>query len=151
MRKRRELILGLALVLIVTACGKEEKPFQSNQETTPMTADKVKQEGREAALAAAIYMAQEKEQYQKSVEAKLDEFSEKINLLVAKADKIGTDSKARYRDAIEKLNEQTKAAREKLEEIKATSTERWKDLKSGMNDAVEDLKKSYEEAVSRFT
>ena len=104
----------------------------------------------EALETTKTYFRQEKERYQKEVEATLNELNDKIKDLQSKAEQAGTDTKAKYNEIIEGLREKQEEAQNKLNDLKSKSADAWEDIKSGMDAALENLKNSYNDAVSHF-
>ncbi|MBW6502804.1 apolipoprotein A1/A4/E family protein [bacterium] len=84
------------------------------------------------------------------IESSLNEWGEEIEKIRAKADKLGTETRSKYREQIEDLRARQETARKKLEDLKRTGGEAWEDLRSGAEAALDELKKGVEGAVSRL-
>lgn len=93
---------------------------------------------------------EDKETYQKKIEARIDQLSAKIKELTAKVESRQAESKAEYYQQIENLKERKQKARQQLETIKKSSTEAWQTLKGGLDDAVSDLQNAFERASEKF-
>jgi TolA-binding protein len=147
-KMKRVLFLPTAILLLVlpTACG-EKKESTGEQRAT--TAD-VKKEAKEAVGTAISYTQQQKEEYQKQLEAKIREYDRKLEDLKAKAEKMEKKTKAEAQRELEDLRQKGEAAKKKLEGMKSAGSKAWEDLKSGMDAAMEDLEKSFSRMVSRF-
>jgi Na+-transporting methylmalonyl-CoA/oxaloacetate decarboxylase gamma subunit len=75
--KRVLLFMSLACLamILVAACGKKEEPPQVKK---PVTEEKVRKEVKEAIQTAMAYTEQQKEEYQKTINAQLDEMQKKL-------------------------------------------------------------------------
>ncbi|MBE0568847.1 MAG: hypothetical protein IH577_04140 [Deltaproteobacteria bacterium] len=91
-----------------------------------------------------------REHYQEKIESRLDEWGDEIEKLRHKADQLGEDAKARFREQIEDLRARQGTARRKLEEMKKAGGEAWGDLREGAESALDDLKKAVDSAVSKL-
>jgi uncharacterized coiled-coil DUF342 family protein len=91
-----------------------------------------------------------KEHYQEKIESTLNEWSEEIEKIRKKADKLGADAKGKYMEQIKDLRAKQETARKKLEDMKRTSGEAWEDLRNGAEGAIDELKKGIEEAVAKL-
>ncbi|RJP65891.1 MAG: coiled coil domain-containing protein [Candidatus Abyssobacteria bacterium SURF_17] len=94
--------------------------------------------------------SQERKAYREKMEAQLKEWSAKIDLLKAKADKAGAEAKIEYHQRINELRQKKEIMRGRLEELKEASGEAWDSLKSGVQKARDDLKKGVESAIAKF-
>ena len=145
--KKIEFMLAVFVPLFfMTSCSKETPEKGEIQ----VSSEDVKRETGKALETTKTYFRQEKERYQKEVEATLSELNDKIKDLQSKAEQAGTDTKAKYNEIIEELRKKQEEAQSKLNDIKSKSVDAWKDNKSGMDAALENLKKSYNDAVSHF-
>ncbi len=91
-----------------------------------------------------------KEEYQKKLQAQLDEWGPEIDKLKAVADKAKTGLQGEYYKELEDLRSQQLTAQKKLHELKGASGEAWGDLKEGIEGAWDSLSKAVKSAVSRF-
>ncbi len=91
-----------------------------------------------------------REHYQQKIESRLDEWGDEIEKLRQKADQLGEDAKARFREQVEDLRGRQGAARRKLEEMKKAGGDAWGDLREGADSALDDLKKAVDSAVSKL-
>ncbi len=91
-----------------------------------------------------------REIYQEKVETTLQEWGREIESLRKKADKLGTEAKARYREQIKDLHARQEAAGKKLEELKRSGGEAWEDLRKGADKALDELKKDVEDAIAKM-
>jgi len=91
-----------------------------------------------------------KEAYEKKLQAQLDEWSAKIEVLKAKADKVKADARVDYSKQLEELRIKKNAANAKLAELKKAGDEAWEDLKTGVESAWDSLGKAVKAAAARF-
>lgn len=91
-----------------------------------------------------------KEAYEKKLQAQLDEWSAKIDLLKAKADSAEADTQLAYYKEIEELSSMQQTAKSKLKQLKESGGDTWEDLKAGMDSAWSSLSSAVKSAVSRF-
>ena len=89
----------------------------------------------------------DKKAYEKKLEAQLNEWNAKIDVLKAKADKAGADAKLKYEETIDKLEQKRDEAKDKLEEIKQEGENTWEDIKNATEDIVSDLDSRLEAAI----
>ncbi|MCH7499786.1 MAG: coiled coil domain-containing protein [Nitrospinae bacterium] len=91
-----------------------------------------------------------KEEYQKKLQAQLDEWGPEIDKLKAVADKAKTGLQGEYYKEIEDLRSKQQTAQKKLHELKGASGEAWGDLKEGIETAWGTLGDALKLAASRF-
>ncbi|MCC2641006.1 MAG: uncharacterized protein K0S45_1419 [Nitrospira sp.] len=113
-------------------------------------ADRMVRDTKEAMEATRQYTIQQKEAFQKVIQAELKEMQVKITELQKKTSVASVKARDEMQKAIQDLEEKKKEANKKLEEVNASTTSAWSKLKDGMATAVEDLKKSYKEALSKL-
>jgi molecular chaperone DnaK (HSP70) len=91
-----------------------------------------------------------KKTYQEKIEEQLKELANKIEVLVAKAEKAKEDAKEKYAPQIEALRAKQESVRQTLEGLKEPGGAAWNDLKKGIDSAISDLKAAVQNAVARF-
>jgi len=91
-----------------------------------------------------------KEAYQRKLEAQLDEWDAKLDLLSAKARNATADARISYETELDRLQSRRAAARQKLEELGKRSEDAWEDLKDGAEKAWDEMGKAIERLASRF-
>jgi multidrug resistance efflux pump len=91
-----------------------------------------------------------KHEYQKKLQAQLNEWSAEIDKLRAKADKAEADVKLDYQKQIANLKSLKNEADKKMAELNNASDEAWQDLKAGTDKAWNSLGKALHSATSRF-
>jgi hypothetical protein len=116
----------------------------------PVSAEDLRREVRDALEAAKAYTFQQKDEYQRRLEALTRELDERIDDLRDRAEAVGAEARKEYAQEIEELRQRREAVRQRLARVKSASAEAWEDIKSGVSAALEDLQKAYERARSRF-
>jgi len=91
-----------------------------------------------------------KQAYEEKLQAQFDEWSAKIEVLKAKAEKAGADVKVDYQKTIEDLQKKKTNAKQKLQELHTASDDAWEDLQDGLKGAWSSFGAAIESAVSRF-
>jgi hypothetical protein len=91
-----------------------------------------------------------KQAYEERLRAELDEWTAKIDVLKAKADKAEAGAKLKYYETIEELQSKQVLARDKLRRLHEASGDAWIDLKKGVESAWSDLGDAVRSATSRF-
>lgn len=92
----------------------------------------------------------DKQAYEKKIEARLEEWSAEIDRLTAKASELEADAQLEYNRRIEALKTMQEAAAEKLEELRKSGDDAWEDLKGGVDEAWTKLEEAFLQAKSRF-
>ena len=88
--------------------------------------------------------------FQQKMEAQLDEWSAKIDVLRAKSQKASADAKIQYQQQIEQLRDKKSRAQDKLRELKDASEGAWESLTGGVESAWSEFKNSVDDAMSKF-
>lgn len=140
---------------LFAACGKQaESPIEApqasqdeaSQETT-VSKEEVKKEAAEAIGAAKAYTQQQKDVYQKMIEARLKDLDSRLSQLRAKAQESSSEAKAKLDDEIEELEEKRKAAQKKLVELRETAGHRWNDLKLELDEMLTTLEEKLKDLL----
>lgn len=91
-----------------------------------------------------------RDEFIRSLQAKLEQWNAEIDTLTLKADKVTEDLRQEYHEQIESLKEKQAAARKKIEEIQQAGDSAWEDLKTGAELAWSAMGEAIESARSRF-
>lgn len=91
-----------------------------------------------------------KQAYEERLRAELDEWTAKIDVLKAKADKAEAGAKIKYYETIEELQAKQTLAKDKLRRLHEASDDAWEDLKKGIQSAWSDLGDAVRSATSHF-
>jgi len=109
-----------------------------------------KKEAMNASEESLAYVDQQKDQYQKRIEAQLKEYDQKLDELEAKTGTVEQKARTLLEQQIQSLREKQRAAHMEWEKLSASSGKAWEDIKSGMNSAMDDLARAYHDAASHF-
>jgi archaellum component FlaC len=91
-----------------------------------------------------------RKEYIRKMQAKLEEWDLEIDMLTARAGKVSTDIKNEYHEQIEALKSKQADAREKIEELQCAGEHAWGDLKSGIELSLTAMGEAIDSARSRF-
>ncbi len=131
-------------LIILGACSENKEPDKK------VTGEQLKKEVQEVGSAAVTYTKEKAEEYQKQMEAKIEEYEGKIKDYSNRLKDKGADAKASAQKELDKLKGVQEATKKKLSELKSSSGEAWKDLKKGMEKSMDELKRAFDEAASQF-
>jgi len=90
-------------------------------------------------------LKQQRDDYVRSVEAKLAEFDQKFDGLDARANAMSNPAKRGFKDAIDGLRDQRKAVSSKVDDLKRVSVNSWMSLKPEVDSGLAALERSYEQ------
>lgn len=88
--------------------------------------------------------------YKQKLAAQLKEWSAQINLLEAKVENAGADTKVKRAEALHGLRAKQHAASEKMKELENASGDAWEQAKATADKIWQDLKAGVAEAHSKF-
>jgi hypothetical protein len=91
-----------------------------------------------------------RDQYQKRIQAKLDELGRQISALDARGEAQGDQACQELRKQLKELTQQHQATARQYEELKQEGQEAWKTMKPQMDAALDELGKAYERLSSRL-
>ncbi|PLX99651.1 MAG: coiled coil domain-containing protein [Desulfuromonas sp.] len=91
-----------------------------------------------------------KKSYEERLEAELNEWSAKIDVLKAKAAKTKSDAEINFAEEIERLEAKKAGAKAKLQQLREAGDDAWDDLKAGIEKAWSDLGSAISAATARF-
>jgi len=136
-------VLMIALLLAVHGVS-------FGQQEEKISPEAVKKETGEALDAAKKYTLQQKEEYQKKVEAELGDLSKKIGELKARAVGLKGEAVKSLETQMTDLKKKQKVAEDKLKEYESSSSQALQDLKTGLDNSLKELKKAYDGIVGQF-
>ena len=141
--------VAFSLFLFSTACSRQDEPEEKRGSAT---SENVEQQNGKTPQGKRAKTDQEKEEYQRQIETKLNELEKRIDELQVKAKEAGKEVKDEINKAVNEaeLEKKKEAAKKKLEELKSASADTWDKVKAELDDAVEELEKAYERTVSYF-
>ena len=89
-------------------------------------------------------MKQQRDDYVKSINAKLDEFDQKFDGLDERASAMKGEAKDNFQKDIDQLRDDRKAVARKLDDLKGVSLDSWMTLKGEVDSAMASLEQSYQ-------
>jgi len=95
-------------------------------------------------------MKQQRDDYVKAMEAKLDEFDQKIKGLEERASALNGAAKEDFKKSIDRLREQRNAVAKQLDDVKRVNVESWTTMKNKVDSAMADLEQSYEQISAKY-
>jgi TolA-binding protein len=136
------------LTMLFTSLGCEQKSV--DRAPGKVTPEDVRRDASQAAKTAAEYSQQTKEDFQKKLEAQLNELDAKIAKLREKDSDLKDEAKVNWDRKMAELETKREAARAKLAEVGHSSAEAWKDVQKGAQSAWDDLDKAFRDASREF-
>lgn len=136
----------LLSVAWMAGCG---EPKQSTEGKTDVTAKDIQEETQDVLEATRAFTLQQKKEYQKQIESKLNAYEKKIEQMVSDVETVKQGAEYELDQKIEDLQEKKDDVDKRLAELKSATEETWEDIKVGIDRAMEDLETAYERALSR--
>jgi DNA anti-recombination protein RmuC len=138
----------LMLAGLLTASGCERKP--ADRTPGKVTSEDVRRDAGQAVNTAAEYSQQTKEEFQKSLDARLKELDAEIVKLREKGRDLKDEAKVNWDRKMADLETKRDAARAKLAEVGRSSADAWKDVQKGAQSAWDELDKAFHDASQEF-
>ena len=138
----------LALAGLLAASGCERKP--ADQPPGKVMSEDVRRDAGQAAETAIEYSRQTKEEFQKKLEARLEEVDSEIAELREKGRDLKDQAKPDWDRKMADLETKRDAAGAKLAEVRDASAEAWKDVQKGAQSAWDELDKAFRDASREF-
>ena len=91
----------------------------------------------------------QRDDYVKSMQAKLDEFDKKLDGLDARASKLSGPDKDDVNNMVNQLRDQRKSIASQLDNVKDASPETWPQMKSNVDSQFAMLERSYQEVSKK--
>lgn len=135
----------LAMLLALSVAG---NGFGDDQGQT--SASELKKQAEQTLETAKKLTVQQKELYQKKVEAELRELGDRISELKKKSETVRGEALQELESKFQELKEKQKAAEQKLNELRSSTAQAWQDAKTGLENAVGALKRSYDNVLKQF-
>ena len=115
-----------------------------------VTSEDVRRDAGQAVKTAVDYSQQAKEDFQKNLDARLNELDAKIAKLRDKGRNLKDQAKTNWDQKMAELETKRDAARAKLAEVGHASAEAWKDVQKGVQSAWDELDKAFRNAAQEF-
>lgn len=91
-----------------------------------------------------------RDEYVRKMHAKLDQWNNEIESLVARKDQIEESARAEFGTRLEDLRSRRDAARKQLDQMQQASESAWQDMKAGLELAWDAIAQAVESARSRY-
>ena len=95
-------------------------------------------------------MSKSKEAYRDKMQAELDQYRARIDMLRAKAAESSADARIEYERQLDGLEERRQQMQARLDELGRTSGAAFDDMKKGIASAWHDLGQAVDQAAARF-
>ncbi len=115
------------------------------------TKEEVGNKASEAATAVASYTKEQKEEFQKGMEQKLEELNTKISDLKKASAEKGAQARKETQKTIAALEAKKETMKKDLAQLKTRTGKAWGEMRSGMSQAWDSLKESYDKAKSEIS
>lgn len=144
---RKALILGVVLTalaaLALVGCGQGEEKEAGGEK---VSAEKVKQEAKEAVRAAVDYTDQQRLELQKKLNDQYGKLATKSDALLSQARAQATAGQEKARTALADLEAKLKAVQEKMKAFQNAGQNAWAKAKEELQQALDNLQQAYEKA-----
>jgi hypothetical protein len=130
------LTILFAALLIIPACNRNEpRNTQAASEDRPNATEQMKNE---------------RDDYVKSIDARLAEFDQKVDGLDERASAMNGTTKTNFKKSIDQLRDQRKDVDSKLSDLKSVSAESWTTMKGDVDAALANLDRSFDQVSSMY-
>jgi len=120
----------LSMSLVLTACNRNDRDrVRAAPEGTTNTDQ----------------MKQQRDDYVRTIDAKLAEFDQKFDGLDARAKAMSGNAKDNFKKDVDQLRDDRKVVSKKLDDLKGVSLDSWMTLKGEVDSAIENLERGYEQ------
>ncbi|MGB7084775.1 MAG: hypothetical protein WBD47_04425 [Phormidesmis sp.] len=92
----------------------------------------------------------DKNSYEKTAEAKMQQLGAQIDALQAKANLAKADAKVKYQEQIDALRVKQSEAKTKFESLKGSAGNAWEEMKTGVDSAWQELQSAFDKAKSEL-
>jgi len=149
-RQKIQATLLVSALMLAGACGNNQGTSSSSSSKAPGSrVERWKEDAKDALTTTTAYLVQQKEQLQRSLTDRMNDFDQRLSDLKAKPGRFGDQAKAEWSKTLVQLQQKKQLATEKLEQLKNSSADKWQEFKSGAEAAVADLEKELKEAFAR--
>ena len=133
--------IGVLTIPVVVAAGASDGR---------VTGDTVVREAQEAVAATKDYTIQQKDAFQRKVQAELDEIQVRITQLRGQVEHASGEARADIQKTIGELEKKKDLANKKVEAIHSATAASWEQVKSKTAAAMDDLRDSLKRALSHL-
>jgi hypothetical protein len=135
------------VLLIVPACSSNQP--RSTQAASEQRSTQATQAPSDQQANSTDQMKNERDEYVKSMEARLAEFDKNVDGLEKKAGAMTGAAESNYKNDIDQLKTARKDVEKKLDDLKEVSAESWMTMKGEVDSAMSGLENSYEQVSNR--
>lgn len=121
----------------------------SNQ-SLATTKEDIKQKATETVSTVADYSKEQKEEFQKDMEAKLSDLGAEISQLKSTVSETSGEAKKDLNEKIAALEAKQSEVKKDLAKLKKSSGKAWSEMKTGVSKAWDALSDSYKKAKAEF-
>ena len=146
---------GLICLFLVSCSDQKQTvekapPEKAKIESLATTPQDIRKEAEDLAKTTMAYTEEQKALYQKKIQEKIQQYTQKFLELQAKMATLNEQAKANLAAEMENLKRKKQEIAEKAGEIQAAGGEAFRDLKKGLDASLEEMDKAVDEAISRF-
>lgn len=143
-------LAGFAAIAALGCAHNEsvDQPVEHTVRKVPAEAPAAAPEAKPENAAGVVMRA--KEEFEHSLNQKLEELDEKVRELRLRASNLAESAKAEWNEKLATLDAKREATEAKLEEIRKSGAEAWQHLRDGAEKAWEELELAVKEAVKDF-
>jgi predicted nucleic acid-binding Zn-ribbon protein len=141
--KHSKLILTFLIAALVTGC---DKSSTSSDATASQQLDQAKQDTMQAVQDMKNYTYAQKEDFIKTMQAKLDELNVELAQLSAKIDHASDATKAAAQPKIDDLKAQVAALGVQLDQVKSSTESTWDQVKDSVQKGFDATKQAFTDA-----
>ena len=128
----------MGLLLLVPACNRNE----------PSRVGAAPEERSTTANTQA--QQRERDDYVKSMQAKLDEFDKNLDGLEARGSNLSGPAKDDLKNMVQQLRDQSKGIAAQLDNVKSASADAWPQMKADVDSQMSMLERSYQDISKKF-
>jgi TolA-binding protein len=136
MRIPLSMVFGLLLLVPVGSWNEPSRLEAASQE--------------ESTKANTEAQQREREEYLKSIQAKLDEYDKKFDSLDARVSKMNGTEKDDFKKMIQQLHDQKKRIATQLDSAKNASPGAWRVIKADVDSGLTKLERSYQDVSKKY-
>jgi len=115
-----------------------------------VTSEDVKRDAAKTVEAAKAYAEQQKQEYSKQIQSKIDDLSKRIDELKLKGKDARGEALTRMESALSTLKAKQEEVQKQLKEVGSATSAAWSDARKGLDKAVGELQRAYEDATKHF-
>jgi TolA-binding protein len=124
-------------------CSEQKKPANKKQN---VTTEDITKEVQDVVETASAFTEQQRQEYQRQIEAKLKEYDQKVNTMITQIENMKESASEDLKGEIDTLSNKKEEVAKKIDAIKVASGAAWDELKVGIDNALAELEKALEQA-----